>query len=432
MSRSCRFLVALATAGALPNSGWQGHTAHAQSIVTISHVDEHPVSGGTPALVGNAASVAVRGMARLPARPEMVTAQLAVRRVYDGMTFLSESARLDPPPGKSQDSSWLVPSVQLPKPDLGRGWQISVVITRDGALPSGATDDETIRRVALSRSGEMHIASGPEPLRTVPDGACAIEITAIRDVSGEMRAPGSGDIEVGLSSEVSGTFDMPVGVHEYLGVKPASSNSMWLMGANRTRAGRKWRGTAYTGREGLDFGELFVVKAWLLRQPVEEDRQYDAKTWAGIEKSACAASSDVVVRRRVGPGDLKITQVDDSAVNGRHEPIQINPESDVSGQIEDMQPAYALKPAETVWILTRAVGSEGWLVAALAVVQDDRLSWRAPAVRFRRPGEHQVSAVAAVTNLRIGRTLSADDWFALARANLVRRISRTVTVLSGR
>ncbi len=396
--------------------------------VSLSHLDERAIHDGA-VTVGAAVSIPARGTAKLPANGAALDVQLVARRVYDGLIVVSEPGHVALPQRGGATSTWTIPAMSLVKPDLGRGWTVTAVVTQGGTLAAGIADDEAVRRAALSRSADIRVAYSTDPAPSPPAGACAIELTTVRDVSGQAISASRGDIEVGLSSEVSGTVDNPPGVYMVLSVKPAGSPNLWLMSSNRTRHERQWRGISYLGRPGMDFGETFVIQAWLLQRPVAEDREYSDNEWRAIAESACARSAGVLVRRRVGPGDLKITRVDTSFVGSAPTPIATNTEPDIEGQIEDMQPAYALRPGETVWILTRLAGTEGWRVAAMAVVQADRLSWRAPAVRFVQPGEHQVLAIAALTRMRIGRVLSSDDWFALARANLVRRLSRSVTVL---
>lgn len=260
-----------------------------------------------------------------------------------------------------------------------------------------------------------------------------VEITQIRDVSGKLLRLTPEDKvlpEVGWTAEVRGVADWPPDADVYLVIQPIVSEERWVMRRKGTLAGRNWSETGYFGEEGLHVGELFRLQAVVSREPLTHGK-YTPEEWHGFESGICATSEELLVRRRIGPGDLVIKSINDETVAGKTE-IQTEMECQVAGSIEDPQPVNALLPSETVWVLFRRVdGDEGWTVGALALTSADGLAWRVPSIKFPHAGLYKLIVVAAQGTELPRKQLSDGDWYIFANRRLLKRLSRMVTVNAG-
>ncbi|HEX8089929.1 MAG TPA: hypothetical protein VF762_13800, partial [Blastocatellia bacterium] len=281
----------------------------------------------------------------------------------------------------------------------------------------------TVLRYALAKTDQVHCKMRCE---------AKIEITHIQDVSGEMVriTPGPNPpLEVGWTSTVKGKADRAEGTYVYLMIHPLTSDQRWVMEQKGYYEGRDWTETGYFGREGLDTGEIFRVQAIVSKRPIAHGA-YPPDSWHRIEQTICGTSSEVLARRRIGPGDLVIEKIDDKPFVGNN-PVLAELQCQVAGSIENPRPEYMLRPGELVWILYRYISEdEQWTVAALAFPLGDGFIWRVPVLRFPKAGRYKLMAVAALTDLPLQK-LSQKDWYALARGHLIRRISRMVTVDAG-
>jgi hypothetical protein len=175
---------------------------------------------------------------------------------------------------------------------------------------------------------------------------------------------------------------------------------------------------------------MFRLQAIVSKKPIPQG-SYTPDQWRIIEGGLCAASGEVLVRRRIGPGDLTIRTVDDQMVAGGGA-VQAGLECQVAGGIEDPRPEYAVRQGETVWVLSRRVGGdEGWVVGGLAVLTPDGLGWRVPSLKFPEPGQYQLAAVATTRLELPRRQLTGRDWYLLASDRALRRLSRMATVSVG-
>jgi hypothetical protein len=366
----------------------------------------------------------VAGLDPQQAEPQIV--QIAANRLYDGRCYVLGSVTLQQAEGNAGKPvwRWVVEDVRFPLPEYGKGFEVVAVLVRKGTeLPRGLVDYDTVLRYALAKTDQVHCKMHCE---------ARIEITHIQDVTGELVriTPGAGPpLEVGWTATIKGKADRAKDTYVYLMIHPLTSDQRWVMERKGYYEGRDWTETGYFGREGLDTGEIFRVQAIVSKVPIAHGA-YPPDTWDRIEQNLCGTSSEVLARRRIGPGDLVIEKVDDKPFVG-NDPVSADIQCQVAGSIENPRPEYMLRPGELVWILFRSISEdEQWTVGALAFPLGDGFIWRVPVLRFPKAGRYKLMAVAAQTDLPLQK-LSQKDWYALARGHLIRRLSRMVTVDAG-
>jgi len=357
---------------------------------------------------------------------ELHLVQLAAIRLYDGSCYLLGSDVLEKRGAKAGIASWrwVVEDVRFPLPDYGKGFEVVAILVRKGAdLPEGLVDYDTVLRYALAKTDQVHCNMRCE---------ARVEITHVQDVTGEIvqLMPGPAPpLEVGWTATIKGKADRSKDSFVYLVVHPITSDQRWVMEQKGSSDGRDWTETGYFGREGLDTGELFRVQAIVSKRPIAHGA-YPPHDWHRLEENICGTSSEVLTRRRTGPGDLVIEKIDNKVFVG-NDPVPSDMECQILGSIENPQPEHMLEPGELVWLLFRPAGDdEQWSVGALAFPLGDGFIWRVPVLKFPKPGRYKLMAVAARTDLPL-QNLSQRDWYALARARIIRRLSRIVTVDAG-
>jgi hypothetical protein len=357
-----------------------------------------------------------------------LTVHLLVCRIYDdaceiaGSTPLIRSDASVPRPFRVRAASRLGDS-------FGKGLELTLLVTpRSMPLPVGRIDRRTALRVSA-------VATQPIDVRGIqvapPDilalkGACYIKLNRIEDVWGIYQTPrDDSPIEVGLLANVEGEVHRPPNTHAYLIVAPLNSDTRWIMDPKFSVTGQRFLETAWVGREGLDYGITFHVQGILTSLPLRPG-PLGPDEWRRLEnETLCAKSQELVVRRRVASGELKLLTLDEQAVDGSR--LSVRQESSVTGIVADTRPGNALLADETVWILRRSTATVGWTVAALALPSRDGFAFFVPALVLPG-GEHQIEAVASRTQLRLGETITEQGWYRLVNSRLLTRLSLPVQV----
>jgi hypothetical protein len=402
------------------------------SLIDIESVDGQSAQT-SPVFVEWSGANNVVGVARGLSNEEVYAVQILVCQQYDGRCRIAGS-NVVPAPGWAQERSWRwqVSDVRFGAPDFGKGFQITALLSpADSALPPGVVDEQYARSQAAAVSPTVVGLTTVTADERQVEGDCWIAISTIRNIAGAHVevTPGETDaIEVDLTADITGLVDKPKPEFEvYVAINSTVDGRTWVLDQKGTRAGRRWTETGYFGREGLDYGEWYRLYAVVSKRRLRHGA-YSADAFRRVEQDFCASSAEVLVQRRVGPGDLVIQRVDEIRVAGK-EVLDISDESQVHGSMRDPKPENALRINEHVWILSRPEGRVGWTVAALAAPLPDRLSWRVPAVRFPDRGPYTLVAISTVmTKLDVGATLTEHDWYRLVNEQSARRLSNLVKV----
>lgn len=367
---------------------------------------------------------------------ESSVVQIVVHRLYDGQWRAVDGAVLTPSSRANAVKPvwhWVVRNVRFPTPDYGKGFEIiAVLVSRGSELPRSVLDYGTVRRLATVMTHPIRVRISTEATpASDPSGGCRIQITTIKDIYGNavrIKRNNETPIEVGLQADVRGTANKRKQTYEYLVVQPANNDARWVMNRQGDLVRESWSETAVFGLPGMHTGELFRVTAIVSKQSLQPGR-YTADQWMELKKDLCAEYGEVLVRRRIGPGDLVIARVGNEEVSDKAVALSED-ESQVDGTIEDPQRELALRPpTEAVWILYKTShGPEEWIAGDLAVPSADGFYWRVPSLRFPQTGDYRIVAVAATVVLSRGQRICDSDWYRWVQNRQLRRLSKTVAV----
>jgi hypothetical protein len=434
MSPRFSFAIVLGIAGASLGVAQTGRVPLAKNCpmtISIQSIGGRPVTQ-SPVLLPEGVTATVDGRSSTcPSGMQGFMAGVLVHRLSDDVWFVGGVSNVEPGEDsrKGGEARWSVRDATFPRPDLGKGFEVyGFLMPRSaGRFPTGTVDYEMVRHLALSISKRVDAHREENAEAPSLQGTCRVELTHIRNMYGEMQSTSSSQrkpIEVETTSDVSGGFDRPDSSYSiYVVVTPSESDQRWVMPNKGSVSGTIWTESAYFGRKHSDAGESFRVQAFISKENIKA-RAYSMQQWRKFD--ICARSIEVLVKRRIAPGDLVIRKVEDRDVT--RTPMDVDFDFPVEGGVEETRPDNVITGAETVWILSRRFGSdEGWIVKSLALVSADGYTFKAN-VHFSQPGRYVLMALASLTKLPRGKLLSEDAWYQAASARVFRRISRTVEV----
>lgn len=378
---------------------------------------------------------------------------MVIQRLYDRHWWIVGSTK----PVRRKDQSswvWVVRNFTFPEPDLGMGYEIGAVFmnNNEDELPIGFIDYYTLKRHAKAVSRLISINISKDIPEHEIAGSCYIDILSVQDINGNpisVSAERNEPIEVNYVSLIKGQVYKPKDTVKYLVVHSIRDHQRWVMldkGDRDTRGGegKEWSDTAYFGRPEMDVGDLFHLQGIVFKDTILNyftqyenkflDRKFTDSEWHDLEKNLiiCYESKEVIVRRRVSPSDLVITQIGDRYVS--HGTEENNKESRVvkleqfdspiKGGIESSDQTYALR-GESIWILRKKDSDEKWEIAGWGRPYPDKLSWRVPDFRFSASGQYMIKAIAT-KNLKLekGKPIPDDIWI----SSSITRESPTISV----